>query len=508
MKAIFILSDSLNRRYLPLYNPAAGTITPNIDRLADRSMVFDSHWCGSAPCMPARRDILTGRLNFLERPWGGIEPFDHVLPTLLRSRNVYTHMETDHFHYSECGGENYWAQFTSWHLHRGAEHDTIHWGPDASGIPHPATPEGFAGIYSPSYQATRALYDGEKEKFSTPRTFQSAADWLERNADADNFLLWVEGFDPHEPFDVPDEFLRLYGAEAAGGAEDPYWPDYEPDHYTEAQRRRFRTRYQALTTMTDHYLGKLLDVLDRHGLWEDTLVVFTTDHGYMLGEHGYWAKNYMPDYNEVYHIPLLIAAPGTAPGRCGAVTQNIDLFPTFLNWFGVDPSLCRNPIHGRDLRPLLDGTAERVRDTALFGTYAKSVCLTDGRYVYVREPRDPAVNQPLYLYGSTMTLLNEYIGYDTMSRGEIDRIGFAKLPWTNYPVYRVPAEAVHWKNASQRFDHINRYAGQSRLYDLKTDYAQEHPLGNPALEAAYAAKLRTAMAAHDSPAEQYERLGL
>ena len=91
MKAIFILLDSLNRRFLPFYNPGADTILPNMQRLADRGVIFEQHWCGSAPCMPARRDILTGRINFLERPWGGIEPFDQTLPSLLSSQNVYSH---------------------------------------------------------------------------------------------------------------------------------------------------------------------------------------------------------------------------------------------------------------------------------------------------------------------------------------------------------------------------------------------------------------------------------
>ncbi len=109
----------------------------------DHHFRLDNHWCGSSPCMPARRDILTGRLNFLERPWGGIEPFDQVLPSLLSEQNVYTHMETDHFHYTEIGGENYWGHFTSWNLHRGVEHDTVNWGPDKTGIPHPERPEGF-----------------------------------------------------------------------------------------------------------------------------------------------------------------------------------------------------------------------------------------------------------------------------------------------------------------------------------------------------------------------------
>lgn len=73
-----------------MYGAKNAAQTPNLDRLAARGTVFDNHWCGSAPCMPARRDILTGRLNFLEKPWGGIEPFDQTLPALLRTKNVFS----------------------------------------------------------------------------------------------------------------------------------------------------------------------------------------------------------------------------------------------------------------------------------------------------------------------------------------------------------------------------------------------------------------------------------
>src|SRR5512140_643960 len=103
MKAVFLLFDSLNRHALSCYNPAAPR-TPNFDRLAARSVAFDRHYVGSMPCMPARRDIQTGRLNFIHRGWGPLEPFDHSVAEILRDKGVYTHLITDHYHYFEDGG--------------------------------------------------------------------------------------------------------------------------------------------------------------------------------------------------------------------------------------------------------------------------------------------------------------------------------------------------------------------------------------------------------------------
>lgn len=517
MKTILILIDSLNRRCLSAYGAEDGmrAFTPNIDRLAERSLIFDNHFCGSSPCMPARRDILTGRLNFMERPWGGIEPFDHTLTSILKSeKNVFSHMETDHFHYSERGGENYWGHFTSWKLHRGTEWDTIYSGPDKNGIPGSNPPDGFTGVYASSYETTRALYADRPENYSSPRTLLGAADWLERYHDADNFLLWAEPFDPHEPFDVPKQYLERYMAPAEI-REDCYWPDYTTaDHYTEEEILQFRKRYLALLTMTDDYLGRLLDVMDRYDMWRDTTVILTTDHGYMLGEHGFMAKNYMPDYNELYHIPLMIAAPSVPAGRTDALTQNIDLFPTVLESYGIDAAkVCRNPIHGKSLWPLLTAAADRkdtyaLRETVIYGMFGKAVNIYDGRYTYHRDRKD-GTNEPLHIYGAMMVMLNDYIGLDTMSDEEIRRIETGRfLSWTDYPVYKVNAKDCHWKNASQQFDVPLKYTGGTRLFDLKNDYRQQQPVESPEIEEEMIRKLVRAMAEHDAPAEQYERLGL
>lgn len=509
MRAVFILADSVNRRFLNAYGAAEKAVTPNLDRLAERSVVFENHWCGSSPCMPARRDILTGRLNFLERPWGGIEPFDQVLPSLLSEQNVYTHMETDHFHYTEIGGENYWGHFTSWNLHRGVEHDTVNWGPDKTGIPHPERPEGFCGLYSPSYEVTKSLYGGNPEKYSTPRTYNTAAQWLEKNHDADNFLLWVEGFDPHEPFDVPKEYMDLYEDDHFENSEQTYWPRYErSDGYTPEEIAHLRRRYKALLSMTDHYIGKLLDVLDQNDMWKDTMVIFTTDHGFMLGEHGFFAKCYMPDYNEVFHIPLMISMPGIKPGRCGALTQNIDMFPTFLELFGVPESRCVNPIHGKSLLPLLRGEVEKLREAVLYGVFGKTVNVTDGRYTYLKKPVTED-NQPLTIYASVMALLNKYIGLDSVKPEDFRKIRMGKgLCWTDYPVYEVPTEIIDWGNYCLDFRILHRFVEEDMLFDLQNDYEQNHNIHDEALKEKMSVLMRQAMLDCQSPDEQFVRMGV
>ena len=497
MKAIVLLADSVNRRHLSIYgNPWVKT--PSLERLGRRSTVFTRHFAGSAPCMPARRDMMTGRLNFLERNWGPIEPFDHALPQLLRAHGLFTHLVTDHYHYLEIGGENYCQLFDTWECFRGQESD-----PWVSRVTLKPLPE-HLGQLNPHYILNRQRFQSE-EDFPSPRTLRAATEWLAENREADDYLLWVEVFDPHEPFDVPEEYLRLYGDDFSGPLY--FWPAYAPTDVSQEALRHVERRYAALLTMTDRWLGRLFDLLDEQGRWDDTLVVFTTDHGFMFGEHGFMAKNYMPAYNEVFHIPLLVHLPGQeTPGEpLAALTQSVDFFPTLLDHFGVPLSACRNRLHGRSLLPLLSGQSRAVRDVALYGYFGRNVNVTDGRYTYFRAAARPD-NSPLFLYTAMPTTFLHY--FDVEHLRDVRDIEMGRsLSWTDFPVFRIPAASIRMKDANQSFDR-NQYVNRHLLFDLETDYAQEHPLENPALERRMLDLLREALSAHDAPPEQFVRLGL
>src|ERR1700722_700770 len=123
MKTLFLVLDTVRADYLGCYGNR-WVQTPNLDRLSSAGFTFDNHWVGSLPCMPARREFMTGRHNFLFRGWGPIEPYDDTLPRELRKQGVFTHLLTDHDHYFELGGENYHTAFNTWEFLHGREHDT------------------------------------------------------------------------------------------------------------------------------------------------------------------------------------------------------------------------------------------------------------------------------------------------------------------------------------------------------------------------------------------------
>ncbi|MBN2305211.1 MAG: sulfatase-like hydrolase/transferase, partial [Anaerolineae bacterium] len=122
MKAIMVMFDTLNRHMLPPYG-CEWTHAPNFERLVERTVTFDNAYVGSMPCMPARRELHTGRYNFLHRSWGPVEPFDDSMPEILHRNGVYTHLVTDHYHYLEDGGATYHNRYQTWDVVRGQEGD-------------------------------------------------------------------------------------------------------------------------------------------------------------------------------------------------------------------------------------------------------------------------------------------------------------------------------------------------------------------------------------------------
>jgi arylsulfatase A-like enzyme len=494
MKSIMIVMDSLNRHYLSCYG-ASWIRTPNLDRLAARSIVFDNHYAGSLPCMPARREMMTGRHNFLEAPWGPIEPWDECVQPILRDgHGVYSHLITDHYHYFHAGGEGYHTLFDSWEFERGQEGDV--WRPVVDLPPIPETRG--KGLARGAYWRNRSQMDPQDDlSYPTPRCFDRAVEFLELNHATDNWHLHLEVFDPHEPFDCPDRYLEMYD-----DTWDRYlynWPDYaplDPGLDDEAAVAHIRRRYAGVLTMADHWLGTLIDRMDALDLWDDTQIILTTDHGHLLGEHGYWAKNYMFDYNELARIPLLIARPGQPPGRCRSLTQTIDLAPTLLDTFGA---AAPESMRGRSIVPLTRELASgrqpdlhALHDAVLYGYFGKDINLSDGRYTYCRQPRPGSTT---YHHTLMPRGFRDFMPRDRLERAEIGSF----LPQAGrIPHLRIPSASTRHHNAPDF----------NPIYDIDQDPSQQRPIRDGSLESELAAKMRTALVAHEAPACQLERTGL
>ena len=488
MKCVFVVLDTVRRDFLSSYGND-WVHSPALDRLAKRGVVFDNHWVGSLPCMPARREFMTGRYNFIYRGWGPIEPYDDTLPGELRKNEVFTHLLTDHYHYFELGGENYHTAFNTWDFYRGQENDW--W---ASHVDRMALPDHLGQLTQQNY-GNRKLQQRE-EDFSGPKTAQAAIEWLKSNQAADDWFLQVEIFDPHEPFYCTEKYRSMYGDDYKGPFYD--WPSYDEVHESPEAIDHVRKCYAGLLTMTDHWVGKIFDTLDELGLWEDTLVVFTTDHGTMLAEHDFWMKNIMPLYNEIVRIPLIASLPGNerAGTRTGALTQTIDLMPTFLDYFDTPPP---PHVQGTSLRGMLDG--EGVRSDGIFGYFGMAMNITDGRYVYMRNPVNEDAG-PLYAYTAMPTGgLNRWYPREVYDRVETGRY-FGHT--YNLPLYKIPTEG----KVPRHHPDETSYAGRNQLFDVFADPAQQHPIVDPTLERHFTDGIARHLETCEAMPEQFARLGI
>ncbi|CDN57579.1 Arylsulfatase (plasmid) [Neorhizobium galegae bv. officinalis bv. officinalis str. HAMBI 1141] len=485
MKAIMIMFDTLNRRFLPAYG-ADWNHLPNFRRLQERTVTFDNCYGGSMPCMPARRELHTGRYNFLHRSWGPLEPFDDSMPEMLRTSGVYTHLVTDHQHYWEDGGATYHNRYSSYEFCRGQEGDR--WKGHVGEPLIPATASWRSGSLWRQDWVNRQYMTDIADHPQT-KTFDAGVEFIKANHAEDRWFLQVECFDPHEPFFSYDRHKERYPHDYDGPHFD--WPDYRAVTEKPGEVEHARMEYAALLSMCDDSLGRVLDAMDEYGLWDDTMLIVCTDHGLLLGERGWWGKNVQPWYEENIHTPLFVWDPRlhVKDERRSSLVQTIDFGPTLLDFFGVTPT---EDMQGRPLSGVIS-TDEQVREAGLFGSHGGHVCITDGRYVYMRACVTPE-NQPLEQY----TLMPTHMDH-RFAPGELKDISLAgPFPFTKQvQVMRLPAKALG-----------NPYIFGTLLFDLQTDPEQQKPLRDEEVETRMANLLVAAMRANHTPASQFERLGL
>ncbi len=500
MKVVFLLFDSLNRATLGAYG-GTHIPTPNFDRLAERAVRFENHFVGSMPCMPARRDMHTGRLNFLHRSWGPLEPFDKSFVSMLRQAGVWTHLVSDHFHYFTEGGSTYHTQYSSWEFIRGQEADR--W----KAMVQPPV-ERFREMYHRvqtdlsddrylPYMINREFIREEAD-FPLVKCIEGGLQFLEQNRDKNDWFLQIECFDPHEPFFAPPRFRRPFPSGYEGPILD--WPRYERVSENAEEITELRANYAALVTMCDEYFGKVLDYFDTNRMWDDTVLIVSTDHGYLLGEHDWWAKNRMPFYNEIANIPLFICHPdhkAQGGSRRKALTQTMDIMPTILELFGQPVP---DSAEGLSLQKLL-GADRAHHQAVLYGIFGGSTNITDGRYTYFRYPRD-VFSQEIYEYTLMPTHQRSHFTAETLRGSELSRgFGFSDgVPMLRIPARRAPDGRIAGQGLIEDTETV--------LYDTEIDPGQTMPIEAPEVVDRLETEMVRLMRRNEAPREAFSRLGL
>ena len=489
MKAVMVMFDSLNRDMLSSYG-CDWTLTPNFKRLSENTVTFTNSFAGSLPCMPARRELHTGRYNFLHRCWGPVEPFDDSMPSILKENGVYTHLVSDHAHYWEDGGASYHTRYNSWEAFRGQEGD--YWKGEVAA---PEIPEDAIGRMKHSWRQDwiNRKYMTAEEEMPLYKSFKAGMEFIEKNKESDNWFLQLETFDPHEPFFVPDDYAALYDDDYKGAHFD--WPAYqEAENYTDEQIVHVRKRYAALLSMCDAYMGKVMDMMNENNMWDDTMLIVNTDHGFLLGEHGWFGKNRMPTYTEIARTPFFVWDPRTAEKNKENhnLVQTIDIAPTLLDFFNIE---IPEDMQGRSLEKVIRND-ESVREGALFGLHGGHINYTDGRYVYMRAPVS-ADDKNLFNYTLLPTHINSLFSPEELSDMTLEKpLSFSK----GCQVLKIRA----LKPSHNTYQHtLGDY-----LFDLANDPEQKKPITDPDLVISMKEKMSLLMKEADAPDETYIRYGL
>lgn len=360
MNVIVICSDTFRFDHLGFLNKQTVS-TPQLDQFARESAVFADFWLCSFPTLVNRIEVFTGRYTFPLYDWGKL-PYEFPVLSQVFKQNGFTtaliadnlHLFEDHFGFER--GFDFVKNVP------GQCHDPFQ-PTSAPMIDLPCPPE---KLEPPPHRLDRyrrnAKWYQQQGTTTTATVFRSSMEWLQHPPE--KFFLWIDAFDPHEPWDAPAEFLKPYPWNKQGDA--VMWPKSgEASQYSAADIENMRSLYKAEVTQIDFWVGQLLATLRDKHLSGNTAIIFCSDHGYYLGEHGLIGKPLrckepLKIYEELGHIPLLIRHPKAlgAGKTIRGLAQPPDLYATVLDLAGIPPVPWTQ---GHSLVPMLDGQPGRQK---------------------------------------------------------------------------------------------------------------------------------------------------
>ena len=333
MNIIVIVSDTLRRDHLSCYGNN-WISTPHIDKFSKISLTFDNAYIGSFPTVPHRRDLFTGRFIFTYTDWSPLTSEETVIAEMLGNHGYLSMFIADTPH-TTAPGYNYQRGFSAWLKIRGQEGDPLTTQPKE--IELLCSREKLRNPERVKQMLRNNLLRNSEEDYFCAQTMRQACMWLEKNY-KEKFFLYVDTFDPHEPWDPPHYYVDLYDKNYTG--EEVIYPVYGPcDYLTNREIQHIRAHYAGEVTLVDRWVGRLFQKIEDLGLFENTIVVFTTDHGFYHGEHHLMGKSIItekyqglaPLYEEIAHIPLLMYIPKAKPKRIKGFVQVPDITATILD---------------------------------------------------------------------------------------------------------------------------------------------------------------------------------
>jgi len=401
---LIIMVDQLNGKFFP-DGPADFLHAPHMKALAKRSARFRNNYTSSPLCAPARASFMAGQLPSRTQVYDNAAEFASSIPTYahhLRRAGYYTALSgkmhfvgPDQLHGFEerLTTDIYPADF-GWTPDYRKPGERIDWWYHNLGS---VTGAGVAEI------TNQMEYDDEVAFLANQKLYQ-----LSRERDDAARRPWavtVSFTHPHDPYVARRKFWDLYNdcdqlspevGDIALADQDPHSQrlilacDYQNFSVTEEDIRRSRQAYFANISYLDEKVGELIDTLTRTRMLDDTLILFCSDHGDMLGERGLWFK--MNFFEGSARVPLMIAGPGVEPGLHLAASSNLDVTPTLCDLAGISMDEIMPWTDGESLVPVIKGeerSAPVVMEYAAEGSQAPLVCIREGKWKYIHCVLDP-----------------------------------------------------------------------------------------------------------------------
>ena len=368
---LFIMTDDHAAHAMSCYGSRINE-TPNLDRIAEGGMRFDNCFCTNSICTPSRATILTGTYNHVNGVTTLASRLDGRLP------NVAKELQRAGYQTAVIG---------KWHLGHGGLHDP-------TGFDYWSVLPGQGLYHDPTMieMGREHVVQGYATDLITDRSLR----WLEERDPARPFCLFCHHKAPHRPWEPdaahahmydgvtipePETFYDDYANRAAAAREaqmrvgrdlnetdlkEPVPEGLSPEEEVSWKYQRYIKDYLACVASVDDNVGRLLDYLDEHDLAENTIVIYTSDQGFFLGDHGWFDKRFM--YEESLRMPFLVRYPReVAPGTQNAgMILNVDFPATFLDYAGVDVPY---DWQGTSFRPLLEGRTPEDWRTAMYYRY-------------------------------------------------------------------------------------------------------------------------------------------
>ena len=376
---ILLITDTF--RYDNLFDYATRPVrTPMMDAFCnERATSIERFYAGSFPTIPHRTDVARGVLGW---PHYGWQPLDDSGPNhiarILGHQGYATQLICDCPH---LFNNRFQGGFTAAYQHRGQEGDKhlLHLNdPIVEVVPADKTrqrPMWNGRTLADQHRWLNRNFNVEEGMFSA-KTSATTIRWLEENYKASPFFLWVDFFDPHEPWDAPEYMVERYQSDYAGVP--MIHCNYGPaSDYTDDELTNLWAHYAAEAELVDRHIGRVLEKIDDLNLWDDSIVLITSDHGTSIGEHNRTGKSnihdyderYWPIYPEVGHVPFLISGAEIASNKkLDVIAQPIDILPTLKELGGFETET-RAQLEGRSFANALRGDASAHRDLGVSATF-------------------------------------------------------------------------------------------------------------------------------------------